>query len=72
MTAELDFAPRNTAGRVEATTDVVILRPAHLNGTLLFEVLNRGRKLMTGWVDEPTCSKAPGSNAPRTPGAASC
>ena len=50
--ADLGLAPRNAAGRVEAVTDVVILRPAHPNGTLLFEVLNRGRKLMTGWVDD--------------------
>ena len=49
---DLDLAPRNTKGQVEATTDVVILKPAHPNGTLLFEVLNRGRKLMPGWLDD--------------------
>ena len=49
---DLDLAPRNARGRVEATTDIVILRPAHPNGTLLFEVLNRGRKLMPGWLDD--------------------
>jgi hypothetical protein len=49
---DLDRAPRNGAGRVEATTDVVILRPAHPNGTLLFEVVNRGRKLLTGWTGD--------------------
>lgn len=49
---DIDRAPRNAAGRVEATTDVVILRPAHPNGTLLFEVLNRGRKLLTGWTGD--------------------
>ncbi|MCR0985618.1 alpha/beta hydrolase domain-containing protein [Roseomonas populi] len=46
--ADLDRAPRNAEGRVEATTDVVILRPARPNGTLVFDVLNRGRKLLTG------------------------
>ncbi|WP_338664902.1 alpha/beta hydrolase domain-containing protein [Pararoseomonas sp. SCSIO 73927] len=46
--ADLDRAPRNAEGRVEATTDVVILRPARPNGTLVFDVLNRGRKLITG------------------------
>lgn len=45
---DLDRAPRNAQGRVEATTEVVILRPVQPNGTLLFEVLNRGRKLITG------------------------
>ncbi len=49
---DLDQAPRNAAGRVEATTDVVILRPARPNGTLLFEVVNRGRKLVTGWTQD--------------------
>jgi hypothetical protein len=50
--ADLDRAPRNAEGRVEATTDVVILRPARPNGTLLFEVVNRGRKLITGWTQD--------------------
>ena len=49
---DLDRAPQNEALRVEATTDVVILRPAHPNGTLLFEVVNRGRKLLTGWAQD--------------------
>ncbi len=49
---DLDLAPRNAQGRVEATTEVVILRPAHPNGTLLFEVVNRGRKLLTGWAQD--------------------
>jgi hypothetical protein len=50
--ADLDRAPRNAEGRVEATTDVVILRPANPNGTLIFEVLNRGRKLLPGWTQD--------------------
>ncbi|NKC32385.1 hypothetical protein HEQ75_16090 [Roseomonas sp. BU-1] len=49
---DLDRAPRNADGRVEAMTEVVILRPARPNGTLLFEVLNRGRKLLPGWVQD--------------------
>src|SRR5689334_22648066 len=39
--ADLALAPRNAAGKVEAVTDVVILRPAEAqrgNGTLLIEV----------------------------------
>jgi hypothetical protein len=45
---DLDRAPRNAQGQVEATTDVEILRPtvaANGNRTLFYEVLNRGSKL---------------------------
>lgn len=47
--ADLDRAPRNADGRVEAEADVVILRPtdaARGNGAVLLEVPNRGRPLM--------------------------
>ena len=49
---DLDRAPRNADGKVEAITDVIILRPAHPNGTLLFEVPNRGRKVTPGYFDD--------------------
>jgi hypothetical protein len=45
---DLDRAPRNTQGQVEAVTDVEILRPtvaANGNRTLFYEALNRGSKL---------------------------
>ncbi len=48
---DLALAPRNAAGRVEYAMDVAILRPAvpaQGNGTLLYDVLNRGRKLAPG------------------------
>jgi hypothetical protein len=48
---DLDRAPRNADGKVEATSDVIILRPAHPNGILLFEILNRGRRLISAWFD---------------------
>jgi hypothetical protein len=48
----VDRAPRNAEGKVEATTDVVILRPQRPNGTLLFEVVNRGRKLLASWAQD--------------------
>jgi hypothetical protein len=60
--ADLALAPRNADGRVEATADVVILRPAdltHGNGTLLLEVPNRGRKLAPQLFDD---SAQPGAN----------
>ena len=46
---DIKLAPRNARGMVEYATDVEILRPVELakgNGILLFEVHNRGRKLM--------------------------
>ena len=42
--ADIDRAPRNTAGRVEAVADVVVLRPADMsrgNGTLLVDIRDR-------------------------------
>jgi alpha/beta hydrolase family protein len=45
---DLDRAPRNAQGQVEAVTDVEILRPtvaANGNRVLFYEVLNRGSKL---------------------------
>src|SRR5438093_2398442 len=48
---DLEFAPVNTAGEVEFTSDLYMLRPvdpAKSNGTVLFEVSNRGGKGMLG------------------------
>ncbi|MGO8919883.1 MAG: hypothetical protein ACLQJR_28620 [Stellaceae bacterium] len=47
--ANLAKAPRNAAGHVEYRCDLFILRPADPakgNGRLLYEVNNRGRKLL--------------------------
>lgn len=49
---DLDRAPRNARGRVEAVADVVVLRPARPNGTLLVELPNRGRRLIAGWLED--------------------
>src|SRR5262245_19939533 len=49
--ALLDKAPRNARGRVEYSTDFYILRPkdpAKGNGRILYEVNNRGRKMLFG------------------------
>ena len=59
---DLAQAPRYADGKVEATADVVILRPVdptHGNGTLLLEVPNRGRKLAPQLFDD---SPQPGAN----------
>lgn len=45
---DIALAPRNAVGQVEAVADIEILRPtiaARGNGTLFFEVVNRGRRL---------------------------
>ena len=60
--ADINLAPRNAAGRVEATADVVILRPADPargSGTLLVDVPNRGRKLAPQLFDDVA---QPGAN----------
>lgn len=60
--ADLDRAPRNAAGRVEAVADVVLLRPADPargDGTLLIDVPNRGRKLAPQLFDD---AAQPGAN----------
>ena len=63
--ADIDNAPRNDQGLVEFSSDLYILKPrdpAHGNGSVLFEVSNRGTKYMLGMYD-----RAAGSLDPRTP-----
>ncbi|MEP6621148.1 MAG: alpha/beta hydrolase domain-containing protein, partial [bacterium] len=48
---DLDVAPRNAAGRVEFSGDVMILRPvdaSHGNGITLIDVVNRGGRTVLG------------------------
>jgi hypothetical protein len=48
---DIGTAPRNAAGKVEAMSDVEILRPSDPkrgNGKLLYEAVNRGNKLAPG------------------------
>ncbi|WP_421996561.1 alpha/beta hydrolase domain-containing protein [Reyranella sp.] len=63
--ALIDKAPLNARGRVEYTTDFFILRPrdpAKGNGRILYEVNNRGRKMLFGNIaDGPQ-----GMNDPKT------
>jgi hypothetical protein len=63
--ALIDKAPRNARGRVEYTTDVFILRPkdpAKGNGRILYEVNNRGRKMLFGNI----CDGPQGMNDPKS------
>ncbi len=64
--ADLSLAPRDAGGRVAYDADVTILRPKEAragSGTLLFDVLNRGRKLALASLNEIAPSFAPGANA---------
>jgi hypothetical protein len=53
--ALLQQAPRNADGLVEYDTDVFILRPqdpSRGSGVMLYDVLNRGNKYATSWLDD--------------------
>ena len=63
--ALIDEAPLNASGKVEYATDFFILRPkdpAKGNGRLLYEVNNRGRKMLIGNL----CDGPQGMNDPKT------
>jgi Alpha/beta hydrolase domain len=65
--ADLDKAPRNDRGMVEYETDFFILRPAEqgpVGGVLVYDVTNRGRKLILGRLDEARGSAD--TNDPKT------
>jgi hypothetical protein len=51
---DLDRAPRNARGHVEATTDVVILRPRIATGPMLVDLPNRGGALLNRWLHDAT------------------
>ncbi|HEX2885224.1 alpha/beta hydrolase domain-containing protein [Vineibacter terrae] len=64
--ANIDKAPRNARGNVAYQTDIFILRPADPakgNGRILYEVNNRGRKMLFGTLMDG----AAGNNNPDTP-----
>ena len=52
--ADIDKAPRNAAGKVEFSSDFYLLKPVDAsrgNGTVLYEVSNRGGKGMVGFFN---------------------
>jgi hypothetical protein len=64
--ADLKLAPRRDDGQVVFTADFLMLRPteaARGNGTLLYEVNNRGRIAMLRQLDEATFSTDPATPA---------
>jgi len=63
---DLDKAPRNARGRVEFSADFFLIKPTEIqrgNGTLLYEVSNRGGKGMLGFYNHATGSLNPASDA---------
>jgi hypothetical protein len=65
--ADLDKAPRNALGMVEYETDFFILRPAEpdpASGVLVYDVTNRGRKMIFNLLDDASGSAE--TNDPKT------
>ena len=51
---DIDFAPRNAAGKVEFHSDFYLIKPKDVtrgNGTVFYEVSNRGRKGILGYFN---------------------
>jgi hypothetical protein len=66
IVADLDKAPRNSAGKVEFSSDFFLIKPKNIargNGAVLYEVSNRGGKGMLGFFNHATGSSDPGTPA---------
>jgi hypothetical protein len=64
--SDIDKAPRNARGRVEFSSDFFLLMPKQIergNGTLLYEVSNRGGKGMLTFYNRATGSLDPTTDA---------
>ncbi len=67
--ADIALAPRNARGLVDYATDVFILRPrdpAKGSHTLVYEVLNRGRKFLPNWLLDAPAQAVQAVNDPRS------
>ncbi len=66
--ADIGLVARGADGKVHYQTDVFILRPADPargSGMVLYDVANRGNKLLMGWIDDAPETGGP-INDPRT------
>src|SRR5438132_14217905 len=66
MIVDLKLAPRNGSGEVEASADFYMLKPVDSrrgNGTLFYEVGNRGGKSMLATFQKATGSADPTTDA---------
>ena len=62
IVADIDYAPRNAAGLVEFSSDFYLIKPTDIargNGTVLYEVSNRGGKGMLGYYNNAQGSRSP-------------
>ena len=60
--ADIDKAPRNSAGKVEFSADFYLLKPKEIakgNGAVLYEVSNRGGKGMLGFFNHGAAGTDP-------------
>src|SRR6266704_4095247 len=60
--ADIDKAPKNASGKVEFSSDFYMIKPKDLtrgNGSVLYEVSNRGNKGMLGFFDFASASTDP-------------
>ena len=63
---DIDKAPRNARGRVEFSSDFFLLKPKQIergNGTVLYEVSNRGGKGMLAFYNQATGGLDPSTDA---------
>ena len=63
---DIDKAPKNARGRVEFSTEFYLIKPKQIergNGTVLYEVSNRGGKGMLGFYNHATGSLNPATEA---------
>jgi len=54
IVADIDKAPKNAGGKIEFSSDFYMIKPkdvSHGNGTVLYEVSNRGNKGMVGFFN---------------------
>ena len=61
--ADLDKAPKNAAGKIEMSADLVILRPRDAslgNGVALFDILNRGGSVVMNAFNGPIAATPEG------------
>ena len=59
---DIAYAPRNADGKVEFRSDFYLIKPKDItrgNGTLFYEVSNRGGKGMLGYYNNASGSRAP-------------
>ena len=62
IVSDIEFAPRNERGRVEFRSNFFLLKPKDIgrgNGTVLYEVSNRGGKGMLGYFNNAAGSRDP-------------